>query len=263
MIPNEQIPEITGELPPTVTIADRLRRLVDFIGRYGAWLIVPVVVVTCIDVIARKVKYVDDQGRIHSLQLWMQRERRPGARLHRAAGAGVALPRRAVLPGARLRRDLQHPRAHRPDPRQPRLPQEGLARVRRAHLLHDPVLRAGDLLRGRLRAQLVHGGRGLGVDGGTLAPLGHQERARDRAHRGGDRRDRGLAAGRHHPVGAAGAALSADDARLAGDGTEDRGQDAGEARGRVRAAALRHTAPTTPPPETATAPPETTAAPPR
>jgi TRAP-type mannitol/chloroaromatic compound transport system permease small subunit len=72
MIPNEQIPEITGELPQTVTLADRLRRFVDFVGRYGAWLIVPVVVVTCIDVIARKAKYVDDQGNTHSLQLWMR-----------------------------------------------------------------------------------------------------------------------------------------------------------------------------------------------
>jgi TRAP-type mannitol/chloroaromatic compound transport system permease small subunit len=72
MIPNEQIPEITGELPQTVTIADRLRRFVDFVGRYGAWLIVPVVVVTCIDVIARKAKYVDDKGNTHSLQLWMR-----------------------------------------------------------------------------------------------------------------------------------------------------------------------------------------------
>jgi TRAP-type mannitol/chloroaromatic compound transport system permease small subunit len=72
MIPNEPIPQITGELPETVTFADRLRRFVDFVGRYGAWLIVPVIVVTCIDVIARKAKYVDDKGNIHSLQLWMR-----------------------------------------------------------------------------------------------------------------------------------------------------------------------------------------------
>ena len=49
-----------------------MRRFVDFVGRYGAWLIVPVVVVTCIDVIARKAKYVDDEGSIHSLQLWLR-----------------------------------------------------------------------------------------------------------------------------------------------------------------------------------------------
>jgi TRAP-type mannitol/chloroaromatic compound transport system permease small subunit len=72
MIPNEHIPQISGELPRTITIADRLRRFVDFVGRYGAWLIVPVVAITCLDVVTRKLKYTDDQGRIHSLQLWMR-----------------------------------------------------------------------------------------------------------------------------------------------------------------------------------------------
>ena len=72
MTQNDQSPQIVGELPKTVTIADRLRRMVDFIGRWGSWLIVPVVVVTSIDVIARKLRYIDDQGRIHSLQLWMR-----------------------------------------------------------------------------------------------------------------------------------------------------------------------------------------------
>ena len=72
MIPNEQIPQLAEELPQTISIADRLRRVVDFIGRYASWLIVPVVVITCIDVIARKAKYVDDQGNTHSLQLWMR-----------------------------------------------------------------------------------------------------------------------------------------------------------------------------------------------
>jgi TRAP-type mannitol/chloroaromatic compound transport system permease small subunit len=68
----EQTTAVVGELPKALTVADRLRRVVDFIGRWGSWLIVPVVVVTTIDVIARKLKYVDDQGRIHSLQLWMR-----------------------------------------------------------------------------------------------------------------------------------------------------------------------------------------------
>jgi TRAP-type mannitol/chloroaromatic compound transport system permease small subunit len=72
MNPMDQPPQLVSELPQTVTIADRLRRVVDFVGRYGAWLIVPVVVITCIDVIARKAKYVDDEGNTHSLQLWMR-----------------------------------------------------------------------------------------------------------------------------------------------------------------------------------------------
>src|SRR5512134_160449 len=72
MTQDAQTPAVVGELPKTVTVADRLRRLVDFIGRWGSWLIVPVVAITTVDVIARKLKYVDDQGRIHSLQLWMR-----------------------------------------------------------------------------------------------------------------------------------------------------------------------------------------------
>jgi TRAP-type mannitol/chloroaromatic compound transport system permease small subunit len=72
MTTEDQTPAVVGELPKTLAVADRLRRAVDFIGRWGSWLIVPVVVVTSIDVIARKLKYVDDEGRIHSLQLWMR-----------------------------------------------------------------------------------------------------------------------------------------------------------------------------------------------
>jgi TRAP-type mannitol/chloroaromatic compound transport system permease small subunit len=58
--------------PLAVRVAERLRRLVDFIGRWGAWLVVPVVVVTCIDVVGRKLAYIDDEtGRVHSLQIWL------------------------------------------------------------------------------------------------------------------------------------------------------------------------------------------------
>jgi TRAP-type mannitol/chloroaromatic compound transport system permease small subunit len=56
---------VTAEHPATVRIADRLRRVVDLIGGWASWL-------TCIDVIARKLKYVDAAGNTHSLQLWMK-----------------------------------------------------------------------------------------------------------------------------------------------------------------------------------------------
>jgi TRAP-type mannitol/chloroaromatic compound transport system permease small subunit len=59
-------------LPLPVRVAEGLRALVNFVGRWGAWLVVPVVVLTCIDVVGRKLAYIDDQtGRIHSLQLWL------------------------------------------------------------------------------------------------------------------------------------------------------------------------------------------------
>ncbi len=59
-------------LPLTVRVAEGLRRVVDFIGRWASWLSIPVVVVTCIDVVGRKLAYIDDEtGRVHSLQLWL------------------------------------------------------------------------------------------------------------------------------------------------------------------------------------------------
>lgn len=65
-------PAVAGAMPGAVRLADRLRRVVDLVGRYAAWLSLPVVIVTCMDVIARKIKYVDEAGNIHSLQLWMK-----------------------------------------------------------------------------------------------------------------------------------------------------------------------------------------------
>ena len=63
---------VTAEHPVTVRVADRIRRVVDFVGGWASWLSLPVVIVTCVDVIARKVKYVDAAGNTHSLQLWMK-----------------------------------------------------------------------------------------------------------------------------------------------------------------------------------------------
>ena len=60
-----------GELPLAVRVAARMRRFVDFVGGCGAWLILPVVVVTCVDVIGRKLAYEDEVGRIRSLQVWL------------------------------------------------------------------------------------------------------------------------------------------------------------------------------------------------
>jgi len=60
-----------GELPRAVRVADRLRRFVDIVGAWGAWLIVPVVAITSIDVIGRKIGYEDDNGRVYRLQGWL------------------------------------------------------------------------------------------------------------------------------------------------------------------------------------------------
>jgi TRAP-type mannitol/chloroaromatic compound transport system permease small subunit len=63
---------VSAAHPATVRLADRIRRVVDFIGGWASWLSLPVVIVTCVDVIARKIRYVDDEGNTHSLQLWMR-----------------------------------------------------------------------------------------------------------------------------------------------------------------------------------------------
>ncbi len=44
-------------LPWTVRTAQKLRAVVDFVGRWGAWLSIPVIVITCIDVVGRKLAY--------------------------------------------------------------------------------------------------------------------------------------------------------------------------------------------------------------
>ena len=63
---------MSERLPLSVRVAERLRGAVDFIGRWAAWLSLPVVVITCIDVVGRKIGYIDDEtGRVHSLQLWL------------------------------------------------------------------------------------------------------------------------------------------------------------------------------------------------
>ena len=60
-------------LPLSVRIAERLRRLVEFVGRWGAWLILPVVFFTVIDVVGRKIAWHDEGGVLQfSLQIWLQ-----------------------------------------------------------------------------------------------------------------------------------------------------------------------------------------------
>lgn len=71
--PAEDAPSGAGETPLAVRVAARLRRFVDVVGGWGAWLIVPVVVFTSIDVIGRKIGYEDEEtGRIYRLQGWLQ-----------------------------------------------------------------------------------------------------------------------------------------------------------------------------------------------
>jgi TRAP-type mannitol/chloroaromatic compound transport system permease small subunit len=59
------------ETPTLVHLAEKLRRFVDVVGRLGSWLILPVVLITCFDVIMRKIRWVRDDGTVASFQMWM------------------------------------------------------------------------------------------------------------------------------------------------------------------------------------------------
>ena len=43
---------VTAEHPVTVRFADRIRRVVDFVGGWASWLSLPVVFVTCVEFIS-------------------------------------------------------------------------------------------------------------------------------------------------------------------------------------------------------------------
>ena len=47
-----------GELPTAIRISDALRDFVDFVGRWGTWLILPLIGITVFDVTARKLIWI-------------------------------------------------------------------------------------------------------------------------------------------------------------------------------------------------------------
>lgn len=62
-----------GTTPGVLRLADRLRGLVNFVGRWASLLIVPLVVITCIDVVARKLIWRTASGDVQGLQVWLTR----------------------------------------------------------------------------------------------------------------------------------------------------------------------------------------------
>jgi TRAP-type mannitol/chloroaromatic compound transport system permease small subunit len=57
--PAEQLHYLeAAERPPALRISDALRSFVDFVGRWGAWLIIPLVIITVFDVVARKLVWI-------------------------------------------------------------------------------------------------------------------------------------------------------------------------------------------------------------
>jgi TRAP-type mannitol/chloroaromatic compound transport system permease small subunit len=61
-----------GEEPVQLKLSDRLRRIVDFVGRWGSWFIVPLVLVTVLDVVARKLTFRTAEGHAWGMQIWLK-----------------------------------------------------------------------------------------------------------------------------------------------------------------------------------------------
>jgi len=53
-----------ADKPTVLRVADRLRSTVDFMGRAGSWLILPLILITCFDVIARKMTFRDSHDQL-------------------------------------------------------------------------------------------------------------------------------------------------------------------------------------------------------
>jgi TRAP-type mannitol/chloroaromatic compound transport system permease small subunit len=62
---------IADSEPLALRVSDRLRRFVDFIGRLGAWFLVPLVLITVVDVVARKIVWEGADGKMHGVQIWL------------------------------------------------------------------------------------------------------------------------------------------------------------------------------------------------
>jgi TRAP-type mannitol/chloroaromatic compound transport system permease small subunit len=62
-----------GSEPASLKVAGGLRRLVNTVGGLASWLIIPLVLITCTDVIARKLIWRTAEGDVQGLQVWLTR----------------------------------------------------------------------------------------------------------------------------------------------------------------------------------------------
>ena len=59
------------DVPSAIRVSEGLKRFVDRVGRFGSWWIVPVVIITCFDVIARKAVWENSEGVRVGIQIWL------------------------------------------------------------------------------------------------------------------------------------------------------------------------------------------------
>jgi TRAP-type mannitol/chloroaromatic compound transport system permease small subunit len=60
-----------GAMPFALRLSERLRAFVDFVGRWGSWLVMPMILFTIVDVVGRKIHWLDDEGRLHGMQVFL------------------------------------------------------------------------------------------------------------------------------------------------------------------------------------------------
>jgi TRAP-type mannitol/chloroaromatic compound transport system permease small subunit len=58
-------------VPFALRLSERLRAFVDFVGRWGSWLVLPMVLFTIVDVVGRKIVWLDDEGKLHGMQVFL------------------------------------------------------------------------------------------------------------------------------------------------------------------------------------------------
>ena len=70
----ENFPETYApdEEPRPLKVSNALRRIVEFVGRWGSWFIIPLVLVTVLDVVARKLTFRAADGSVYGLQIWLK-----------------------------------------------------------------------------------------------------------------------------------------------------------------------------------------------
>ena len=69
--PSVELTHLSGdELPVSLKIAEKLRRFVDAVGRFGSWFAMPLVLITAFDLFIRKARIIKIQG--DPIQIWLR-----------------------------------------------------------------------------------------------------------------------------------------------------------------------------------------------
>jgi TRAP-type mannitol/chloroaromatic compound transport system permease small subunit len=73
-VQKEHFPEtyVKGQEPAAIRVSNGLRSIVEFVGRWGSLFLIPLVIVTVVDVAARKLTWYGADGSVQGLQIWLK-----------------------------------------------------------------------------------------------------------------------------------------------------------------------------------------------